>query len=114
MLLNMLSIFLVILFLGCVLILLSLIIGPKLSDYEKLSPYECGFAPFNDARFRFDIHFYLISILFLIFDLEIVFIFPWSVYLQFVGFFGFSVMIIFLFFLVIGFIFEWQVGALNW
>jgi len=79
-----------------------------------LSPYECGFEPFEDARVKFDVRFYLIAILLIIFDLEIAFLFPWSVALSSVGLYGFISMMIFLFLLTIGFIYEWKKGALEW
>ena len=83
-------------------------------DFEKLSAYECGFQPFEDARNKFDIKFYLVAILFIIFDLEVSFLFPWSIYLNQIGFQGFWFMIFFLFILTIGFVYEWMKGALNW
>jgi len=86
---------------------------PK-EDPEKLSAYECGFDPYDDARNRFDVRFYLVSILFIIFDLEVTFLFPWSVVLRTVGFFGFWSMMIFLGILTIGFLYEWKKGALEW
>lgn len=81
---------------------------------EKLSAYECGFDPFDDARSRFDIRFYLVSILFIIFDLEVTFLFPWAVSLNKIGYFGFWSMMVFLFILTIGFVYEWKKGALDW
>ena len=81
---------------------------------EKLSAYECGFDPFDDARSRFDVRFYLVSILFIIFDLEVTFLFPWAVCLQSIGIFGFWSMMLFLWILTIGFIYEWKKGALEW
>nr|YP_004927663.1 NADH dehydrogenase subunit 3 [Treubia lacunosa]AEH99710.1 NADH dehydrogenase subunit 3 [Treubia lacunosa]QIA60225.1 NADH dehydrogenase subunit 3 [Treubia lacunosa] len=81
---------------------------------EKLSAYECGFDPFDDARSRFDIRFYLVSILFIIFDLEVTFLFPWAVSLNKIGLFGFWSMMVFLFILTIGFVYEWKKGALDW
>lgn len=83
-------------------------------DLEKMSAYECGFDPFEDSLGRFDIKFYLVAILFLIFDLEIVFLFPWSIMLYKLGMFSFWVIFYFLFVLVIGFIYEWRKGALDW
>ncbi len=83
-------------------------------DSEKLSPYECGFEAFEDARMKFDVRYYLVAILFILFDLEIAFLFPWAVVLQEIGWFGFSAMFIFLAILVIGFIYEWKKGALEW
>ena len=90
------------------------IIGESKPDKEKLSSYECGFEAFDDARGRFDVRFYLVAILFIIFDLEVAFLFPWAVSLGKIGMFGFWSMIIFLFFLTIGFIYEWKKGALEW
>nr|YP_010620109.1 NADH dehydrogenase subunit 3 [Periphykon beckeri]WAX04145.1 NADH dehydrogenase subunit 3 [Periphykon beckeri] len=84
------------------------------ADQEKLSAYECGFNPFEDARVTFDIRFYLVAILFLIFDLEISFLFPWVISLNTIGFFGFWTMIFFLLILTIGFLYEWLKGALDW
>jgi NADH-quinone oxidoreductase subunit A len=83
-------------------------------DPEKLSPYECGFEAFEDARMRFDVRYYLVAILFIIFDLEIAFLFPWAVVLDEIGTFGFVAMVIFLAVLVVGFIYEWKKGALEW
>lgn len=83
-------------------------------DFEKLSAYECGFDPFGDARVKFDVRFYLVSILFIIFDLEITFLFPWATCLTSIGFFGFFSMVIFLLVLGIGFLYEWFNGALDW
>ena len=90
------------------------IIGESKPDKEKLSAYECGFEAFDDARGRFDVRFYLVAILFIIFDLEVAFLFPWAVSLGKIGMFGFWSMIIFLFILTIGFIYEWKKGALDW
>ena len=92
----------------------SWIIGKQLPDSEKLSPYECGFEPFEDARIQFDVRFYLVAILFIIFDLEIAFLFPWSISLGNIGVLGFWSMMIFLGTLTIGFIYEWKKGALEW
>ncbi len=83
-------------------------------DIEKMSAYECGFDPFEESLGRFDIKFYLVAILFLVFDLEIVFLFPWSVMLYSLGMFGLWVAVFFVFILLIGFIYEWQKGALDW
>ena len=108
-------IFLIIAFLlASILFLISYLIVFQKSDQEKVSAYECGFNPFEDARVTFDIRFYLVAILFLIFDLEISFLFPWSVVLNDVSIFGFNTMIIFLVILTIGFIYEWFKGALEW
>jgi NADH-quinone oxidoreductase subunit A len=83
-------------------------------DSEKNSPYECGFAPFSDARMKFDVRFYLVSLLFIIFDLEVAFLFPWAVTLKEIGVAGFWSMMVFLGILTIGFVYEWQKGALEW
>ena len=95
-------------------IVLNFILSPKKPDPEKLSAYECGFEPFNDSRMEFDVRFYLVAILFIIFDLEIAFLFPWAISLGKIGIFGFTSMMIFLFILTIGFIYEWKKGALDW
>jgi len=92
----------------------SLIAAKQRPYPEKLSAYECGFEPFNDARRRFDVRFYLVSILFIIFDLEVAFLFPWAVSLAHIGVFGFLSMIAFLAVLTVGFIYEWNKGALEW
>jgi len=86
----------------------------KKNDAEKLSPYECGFVPYEDARMRFDVRYYLVAILFIVFDLEIAFLFPWAVALSKIGVFGLIAMSIFLGILVVGFIYEWKKGALEW
>ena len=90
------------------------IFGGSNPDSEKNSPYECGFEPFEDSRMKFDVRFYLVAILFIIFDLEIAFLFPWAVVLDHIGFEGFLAMGIFIFVLLIGFIYEWKKGALEW
>ena len=100
--------------LGGALIVLPLVIAPSKPDPEKLSAYECGFPAFGDARTKFDVRFYLVAILFIIFDLEIAFLFPWAVVLDSIGVFGLVSMGIFLFILVVGFIYEWKKGALEW
>jgi len=92
----------------------SLLLGRQRPDSEKLSPYECGFEPFEDARIRFDVRYYLVAILFIIFDLEVAFLFPWAVSLGDVGLFGFWSMVVFLGVLTVGFIYEWRKGALEW
>jgi NADH-quinone oxidoreductase subunit A len=92
----------------------SLIAGPHRPDGEKLSPYECGFEAFDDARRRFDVRFYLVSLLFIIFDLEVAFLFPWAITLGDIGTFGFWSMVVFLGVLTVGFIYEWRKGALDW
>ncbi len=88
--------------------------SPNKPDDEKLSPYECGFEAFEDSRMKFDVRFYLVAILFIIFDLEIAFLFPWAVVLEELGMFGFLAMCVFLGILVIGFVYEWKKGALEW
>ncbi|MCI0399723.1 MAG: NADH-quinone oxidoreductase subunit A [Gammaproteobacteria bacterium] len=102
------------LLLGTVLITLGSLLGPKRPDSEKLSPYECGFEAFEDARMKFDVRYYLVAILFIIFDLEIAFLFPWAVVLEEIGLAGFLAMMIFLGVLIVGFIYEWKKGALEW
>jgi NADH-quinone oxidoreductase subunit A len=92
----------------------SVLVARQRPDKEKLSPYECGFDPFGDARVRFDVRYYLVAILFIIFDLEVAFLFPWAVALGDIGMFGFWSMIVFLAILTIGFIYEWKKGALEW
>src|SRR5579862_3053573 len=99
---------------GAAAIALSWIAGPSNPDTEKLSPYECGFEPFDDARSKFDVRFYLVAILFIIFDLEVAFLFPWAVALGHIGLFGFWSMIVFLAVLTVGFVYEWKKGALEW
>jgi len=90
------------------------ILGPNKPDSAKLSPYECGFEAFENTRMKFDVRYYLVAILFIIFDLEIAFLFPWAVALDEVGMFGFVAMAIFLSILIVGFIYEWMKGALEW
>ena len=94
--------------------LLSFVVGDSQPDSEKLSAYECGFEAFDDSRMEFDVRFYLVAILFIIFDLEIAFLFPWAISLGNIGILGFTSMMIFLFILTIGFIYEWKKGALDW
>jgi NADH-quinone oxidoreductase subunit A len=93
---------------------LSRLLGVHRPDSEKLSPYECGFEAFEDARMKFDVRYYLVAILFILFDLEIAFLFPWAVVLQEIGLFGFMAMVVFLAILVVGFVYEWMKGALEW
>ena len=95
-------------------IVLNFIFSPKNPDPEKLSAYECGFEAFDDSRMEFDVRFYLVAILFIIFDLEIAFLFPWAISLGNIGALGFWSMMIFLFVLTLGFIYEWKKGALDW
>jgi NADH-quinone oxidoreductase subunit A len=99
---------------GGVLLGLGRLVGPDRPDPEKLAPYECGFEAFEDARMKFDVRYYLVAILFILFDLEIAFLFPWAVVLQEIGFFGFASMMVFLAILTVGFIYEWKKGALEW
>src|SRR6187455_2458312 len=93
---------------------LARLTGSQHPDSEKLSPYECGFEAFEDARMKFDVRYYLVAILFILFDLEIAFLFPWAIVLNEIGMFGFVAMMIFLGILVVGFIYEWTKGALEW
>ncbi|MGH8632930.1 MAG: NADH-quinone oxidoreductase subunit A [Burkholderiales bacterium] len=93
---------------------LSRLLGVHRPDAEKLSPYECGFEAFEDARMKFDVRYYLLAILFILFDLEIAFLFPWAIVLQEIGFFGFMAMMVFLGILIVGFVYEWKKGALEW
>ena len=95
-------------------IVINYIASPSNPDPEKLSAYECGFEAFDNARIEFDVRFYLVAILFIIFDLEIAFLFPWAISLGNIGLFGFYSMMAFLFILTIGFIYEWKKGALEW
>ena len=97
-----------------VMVAASLLLGKQNPDSEKLSPYECGFEAFDDARRQFDVRFYLVAILFIIFDLEVAFLFPWAVVAKEIGWFGFWSMMTFLGVLTIGFIYEWNKGALEW
>ena len=99
---------------GLVLLTLGSLVAPDRPDAEKLSPYECGFEAFEDARMKFDVRYYLVAILFILFDLEIAFLFPWAVVLPDIGLFGFWSMMIFLGILIIGFVYEWKKGALEW
>ena len=99
---------------GVALILVGNLLGPKHPSAEKLSPYECGFAAFEDARMQFDVRYYLIAILFIVFDLEIAFVFPWALVFRELGVFGLVEMGVFLALLVIGFIYVWKKGALEW
>jgi NADH-quinone oxidoreductase subunit A len=95
-------------------IVLGKLLAPNKPDPEKLSPYECGFAAFEDARMKFDVRYYLVAILFILFDLEIAFLFPWAATLNEIGFAGFLAMMVFLAILTVGFIYEWMKGALEW
>ena len=100
--------------LGGVLLSVGAILSPKRPNAEKLSPYECGFEAFEDARMKFDVRYYLVAILFILFDLEIAFLFPWAIVLNEIGMFGFAAMMVFLSILVVGFVYEWKKGALEW
>jgi NADH-quinone oxidoreductase subunit A len=99
---------------GLMLLVLGWILGPRRPDAEKASAYECGFEAFEDSRTKFDVRYYLVAILFIIFDLEIAFLFPWAVSLDAIGGFGLLSMVVFLAVLVIGFVYEWKKGALEW
>ena len=99
---------------GLLLLALGWVLGPRRPDAEKVSAYECGFEPFEDSRTKFDVRYYLVAILFIIFDLEIAFLFPWAVSLDSIGGFGLLSMGVFLAVLVVGFIYEWKKGALEW
>ncbi len=99
---------------GVVLLVMGFLMAPHKPDSEKTSPYECGFGAFEDSRMKFDVRYYLVAILFIIFDLEIAFLFPWAVVLDEIGSVGFYAMVVFLGILVIGFIYEWMKGALEW
>jgi NADH-quinone oxidoreductase subunit A len=100
--------------LGLLLVALGFLFGPRRPDPEKLSPYECGFEAFEDSRMKFDVRYYLVAILFIVFDLEIAFLFPWAVALDSVGLIGLAAMGVFLLVLVVGFVYEWKKGALEW
>jgi NADH-quinone oxidoreductase subunit A len=99
---------------GAVMLTLGSLISPNRPDPEKLSPYECGFEAFEDARMKFDVRYYLVAILFILFDLEIAFLFPWAVVLPDIGVAGFWAMMVFLLVLIVGFVYEWKKGALEW
>jgi NADH-quinone oxidoreductase subunit A len=102
------------LFIAAAIMIAPFLIAPNNPDPEKLSAYECGFPAFDDARMKFDVRFYLVAILFIIFDLEVAFLFPWAVAFKEAGVYGFWSMMIFLAILTIGFIYEWRKGALEW
>ena len=106
--------FAVALVIGLALLVAPFLIAPNKPDPEKLAAYECGFPAFDDARMKFDVRFYLVSILFIIFDLEVAFLFPWAISLKAIGAFGFLSMVVFLGVLTVGFIYEWKKGALEW
>ncbi len=99
---------------GVALLLAGSVIGPNRPDDAKLAPYECGFEAFEDARMKFDVRYYLVAILFILFDLEIAFLFPWAIANEQVGLLGFWTAMVFLTILVVGFIYEWKKGALDW
>ena len=99
---------------GVLPVALGRLFGPHKPDPEKLSPYECGFEAFEDARMKFDVRYYLVAILFILFDLEIAFLFPWATVVNDIGWFGFASMMVFLGILVVGFLYEWRKGALEW
>ena len=99
---------------GVVPLILGKILAPSNPDSEKNSPYECGFEAFEDARMKFDVRYYLVAILFILFDLEIAFLFPWAVVLQEIGLFGFIAMMVFVGILIVGFVYQWMKGALEW
>ncbi len=99
---------------ACAMVVVPFIIGKNKPDAEKLSAYECGFEAFDDARRKFDVRFYLVAILFIIFDLEVAFLFPWAVSLGAIGMFGFWSMVVFLAVLTVGLVYEWNKGALDW
>jgi NADH-quinone oxidoreductase subunit A len=100
--------------LGLLLLALGFVLGPRRPDPEKLAAYECGFEAFEDSRMKFDVRYYLVAILFIVFDLEIAFLFPWAVALDTIGPVGLAAMGVFLLVLVVGFIYEWKKGALEW
>jgi NADH-quinone oxidoreductase subunit A len=100
--------------LSLLLMTLGFLLGPRKPDAEKLSAYECGFEPFEDSRIKFDVRYYLVAILFIVFDLEIAFLFPWAVALNKVGVLGIAAVGVFLLILVVGFVYEWKKGALEW
>ncbi len=99
---------------GLLLLTIGFMVGRGSKDSAKLSPYECGFEPFENARMKFDVRYYLVAILFIVFDLEIAFLFPWAISLDSIGLFGLAAMGVFLAVLVVGFIYEWKKGALEW
>ena len=99
---------------GMAAIAAGFVLAPHKPDPEKNSPYECGFEAFEDSRMKFDVRYYLVAILFIIFDLEIAFLFPWAIVLEEIGMFGYLAMMLFLGILVVGFIYEWKKGALEW
>ncbi|MBF0281388.1 MAG: NADH-quinone oxidoreductase subunit A [Zetaproteobacteria bacterium] len=99
---------------GAAPLVLTMVLAEQKPDAEKLSAYECGFEAFEDSRMHFDVRFYLVAILFVVFDLETAFMFPWAIVLDQIGFFGFIEMMLFLFILLVGFVYAWKKGALEW
>ena len=99
---------------GIIPLAIGAMLGPRRADKAKDSPYECGFEAFEDSRMKFDVRYYLVAILFIIFDLEIAFLFPWAVVLDSIGLFGLVAMAVFLTILIVGFVYEWKKGALEW
>ena len=99
---------------GAALLTVGRVVAPHKPDAKKNSPYECGFEAFEDARMKFDVRYYLVAILFILFDLEIAFLFPWAVVIPEIGFFGYAAMMVFLAILIVGFVYEWKKGALEW
>ena len=117
MLLDYLNIFIYLLFsvvLSAIIVLIAMLLVTRTGDIEKVSAYECGFHPFDDSRATFDVRFYLVAILFIIFDLEITFLFPWSINLNEMQYLGYLSMLAFIYILLIGFVYEWKNGALEW
>lgn len=100
--------------LSIVIVIATMVIVPRVTDIEKVSAYECGFHPFSDTRSKFDVRFYLVAILFIIFDLEITYLFPWGLVIGNIGSLGYYSMMIFIWILIIGFLYEWKKGALDW
>jgi len=100
--------------LAAVMIMMGAMLGPHRPNSDKLAPYECGFEAFEDSRMKFDVRYYLVAILFILFDLEIAFLFPWAIVLDQIGTFGMLAMLVFLAILTIGFVYEWKKGALEW
>jgi NADH:ubiquinone oxidoreductase subunit 3 (subunit A) len=112
--LNIFIYFMFSLLLSIIIVLLTMVLIPRSGDIEKVSAYECGFHPFDDSRATFDVRFYLVAIMFIIFDLEIIFLFPWSLNLNLMGWLGYYFMLYFIYILLIGFVYEWKKGALEW
>jgi NADH-quinone oxidoreductase subunit A len=112
--LNIFIYFIFCLALSIAIILIAILLIRRTGDIEKISAYECGFHPFDDSRATFDVRFYLVAILFIIFDLEITFLFPWSITIEIMSYLSYSSMLIFIYILLIGFVYEWKKGALEW